>query len=163
MALALSLGEVRQGSSPARGLHDRGPDFGEEKRDKCGAPGARSTGAGHDRVVGDKMMAMIWNNPILNPKLTENPRWPSIESISRELLSINEVIESEEIDEDIDVRLQVLPNGDWKIWWGDPQYDTDHRGYWGAGSIPGGGRRFNATETARDLIEQAKEDFAMSH
>lgn len=92
-------------------------------------------------------------------------RWPNIQDVAAELRSINSEV-SEEIDEEtgepygIEVRLQVLPNGDWQVWWGDPQYDTDHRGYWGASQVPGSGRRFNSKEIARDLIEEAKDMYA---
>lgn len=97
-------------------------------------------------------------------------KFPSIKDVAAELRAINE--EEFEIDpieekygegqDSIDVRLQVLPNGHWQVNWGDPQYDTDHRGYWGASSVPGNGRRFNAREVAEDLIEEAKDQAAQS-
>lgn len=61
---------------------------------------------------------------------------------------------------ELDVRLQVVPGEGWTLWSGDSQYDTDHRGFWGSGSVPGRGHRFNSEELAADLIDQAKEQQA---
>lgn len=87
-------------------------------------------------------------------------RFPSIASVASELRGINANVECTD-DEWCDVRLQVWPDGEWAVRWGDPQYDNDHRGYWGCSSIPGvvagKERRFNSAEVARDLIEQAKD------
>lgn len=55
----------------------------------------------------------------------------------------------------MDVRLQVRENGRWQINCGLSDYDQDHRGFWGASSIPFA--RSNLTDIAKDLIEQAKE------
>lgn len=87
-------------------------------------------------------------------------QWPTIDDVAEELRLINLNTEAED-EEGIDVRLQVYEDGAWAIRVGDPSYDTDHRGYWGASGVPGvlGGipGRFNAREVARDLIEQAKD------
>lgn len=56
----------------------------------------------------------------------------------------------------IDVRLQCVDGG-WAVHEGDPCYDTDHRGFWGAGSLS---PRTNVRVLARDLIEEAKDDAA---
>lgn len=88
-------------------------------------------------------------------------RFPSIESVAKELRGINANVEGE-----CDVRLQVYPDGQWIVRYGLSDYDQDHRGYWGASSVPGCGgrdcqpRRFNARDVARDLIEQAKDQRA---
>jgi hypothetical protein len=52
-----------------------------------------------------------------------------------------------------DVRLQVLPSG-WRVWTGDAQYDTDHRGVWGAGEVD---RTTNCRALARALLDEARE------
>jgi len=88
-------------------------------------------------------------------------RWPSIKDVAAELRVLNET-EAEEVDEEgelygVDARLQVLPNGSWQLWWGSPDFDTDHRGYWGATTLPGNNQKFDSTGAARDLIDQAKE------
>jgi hypothetical protein len=91
-------------------------------------------------------------------------RFPKISEVAQELRSVNEM-ESHPDEEGnywIDVRLQVYSDGDWAVRWGDSSYDQDHRGYWGASSVPGGGRRFNSTDLARDLIDQAKDQHAMT-
>lgn len=88
-------------------------------------------------------------------------KFPSIETVSAELRAINANVEGE-----CDVRLQVYPDGQWAVRSGLSDYDQDHRGFWGASTVPGvGGRRnrpqrFNSTDMARDLIAQAKDDYA---
>lgn len=93
-------------------------------------------------------------------------RFPSIAAVARELRAVNaETYDTAGVAEDeqsIDVRLQVYPDGTWAIRWGDSSYDLDHRGYWGASSVPGNGRRFRSEEVARDLIEQARDHHAQS-
>lgn len=49
----------------------------------------------------------------------------------------------------LDVRLQLV-DGDWTIWSGDNQYDTDHRGAWGFGVI-----RPDTTEAGYLMIAKA--------
>ena len=56
-----------------------------------------------------------------------------------------------------DVRLRVH-DGSWYVYTGSSDYDQDHRGAWGASSLSYG--RQNLTDLARDLIEQAKDDYA---
>ena len=60
-----------------------------------------------------------------------------------------------------DVRLQVLENGDWAVHVCSPDYDQDHRGYWGASCISYD--RQNLTELARDLIDQCADALAMDN
>jgi hypothetical protein len=88
-------------------------------------------------------------------------RFPKIDDVAAELRDINKYdLEPEDADEGIDVRLQVYPDGQWAVRWGLSDYDQDHRGYWGASSVPGNNRRFNSKDIARDLIDQAKDAFA---
>jgi hypothetical protein len=86
-------------------------------------------------------------------------RFPSIESVAKELQNISANVEGE-----CDVRLQVYEDGQWAVRWGASDYDTDHNGFWGASSVPGvvAGvvKRFNSRDVARDLIEQAREQYA---
>lgn len=56
-----------------------------------------------------------------------------------------------------EARLQIH-EGTWAFHTGDPQFDQDHRGAWGAASVPRGCSRREAREIARDLIEQAEDD-----
>jgi hypothetical protein len=89
-------------------------------------------------------------------------KFPKISSVARELRDAKAYIEAPASDEEagwMDVRLQVMEDGSWGIHTGDASYDLDHRGHWGASSLS---RRSNCTEVARDLIEQARESYAMS-
>lgn len=92
-------------------------------------------------------------------------RFPKIDEVAAELRNINKMQLPDDADDDgegggIDVRLQVYPDGDWAVRWGDSSYDQDHRGYWGSSSVPGDNRRFDSKTFARDLIDQAKEHYA---
>jgi hypothetical protein len=88
-------------------------------------------------------------------------RFPKIDDVATELRAINKQQSAPDGDDGgIDVRLQVYPDGDWAVRWGSSDYDQDHRGYWGASSVPGDNRRFDSKDLARDLIDQAKEHFA---
>lgn len=86
-------------------------------------------------------------------------RFPTIKQVARELRDINAWVEGS-----CDVRLQVYPDGSWAIRSGLSDYDQDHRGFWGASSVPGceNGRkhRFNSVDLARDLLEQAQDQYA---
>ncbi len=72
---------------------------------------------------------------------------------------IDPCIDDEDSPGYTDVRLQVH-NGSWYYHTGDSSYDQDHRGFWGASSISRGCSWSEARYVARDLIEQAAEDFA---
>ena len=56
-----------------------------------------------------------------------------------------------------DIRLQVVDES-WAVHHGDPGYDLDHRGFWGAGWLPSTG---GVSDIARDLIEQVRDEAAM--
>lgn len=58
-----------------------------------------------------------------------------------------------------DVRLRVHDGG-WYLYTGSSDYDQDHRGFWGSGSLPY--HRTNLTSLAEELIEQAREQEACS-
>ena len=60
----------------------------------------------------------------------------------------------------IDVRLRYFA-GTCGVYSGDSQYDTDHRGHWGASSVPAGLTREEAVIIARDLLTQVLESDAM--
>jgi hypothetical protein len=86
-------------------------------------------------------------------------KFPSIRTVAAVLRLVNREPSTTEpgVEESfLDVRLQVYEDGSWSLRHGDPQYDLDHRGFWGAGSVPGDGRRFSSEDIARELIEQAK-------
>ena len=84
-------------------------------------------------------------------------KFPTIQHVASELRDINRTVEDE-----CDVRLQVYEDGDWAVRYGLSDYDQDHRGYWGCSSVPGNSKRFKSLDVARDLLDQAKDQEAMS-
>jgi hypothetical protein len=67
-------------------------------------------------------------------------------------------------DDDGDVRFRVWDYRErvgppvewaWEVKTGSPDYDQDHRGHWGTGSVSPGLSKRAAREVARDLIEEA--------
>ncbi len=85
--------------------------------------------------------------------------FPTIKELAADLTHLKRAVDWSELHGDeryIDVRLQCV-DGAWSLHEGDPQYDTDHRGYWGAGSLS---PRTNCRELARELIEEAKDHAA---
>lgn len=84
--------------------------------------------------------------------------YPTITQLYKQLRAIKPRLWDHPHDGDpIDVRLQVVPGEGWALHDGDPQYDTDHRGYWGYGTID---PRTNCRELAKDLIEQCRDHAA---
>ena len=61
-------------------------------------------------------------------------------------------IEEEEGTPYLDIRLRYF-EGDVSILYGDSQYDTDHRGYWGDGTMLLGMTRDDLKTLANELIE----------
>jgi hypothetical protein len=85
-------------------------------------------------------------------------RFPSIKQVAAELAGIKRFFGADiDSEEGLDVRLRVQDDGSWSILFGDASYDQDHRGYWGSSSIDG---RSNCREVAKDLIKEAKDDYA---
>lgn len=56
--------------------------------------------------------------------------------------------------DEMEVRLQVDPDGGSCVHAGDSQYDTDHRGFWGYGFLT---LSTNCTELAKEMVEEARE------
>jgi hypothetical protein len=91
-----------------------------------------------------------------NPQTKEDAmKFPSVKLLAACLKDINK-----QLDDECEIRLQVYPSGDWAVRVGDPCYDLDHHGFWGAGMLDGGD--FDALAEARELVEQAKDQEAMS-
>lgn len=89
---------------------------------------------------------------------------PTVDEVASYLLAIWDQVESE----DVDVRLQVV-DGTWYLHSGDASYDQDHRGFWGAGSLPGKAERSALTPRDRatmarmwasDLVDEVREEVA---
>jgi len=60
----------------------------------------------------------------------------------------------------IDVRLQVYPSGDWHVRVGDPGWDLDHEGAWGASCVSSEDTDDDLAATARDLLDQVADALA---
>ena len=58
----------------------------------------------------------------------------------------------------IDVRLQVLPSGDYSHRFGLGCYDDDHRGYWGSASVGPDDDETTLIEMARDMVAQVLDE-----
>lgn len=82
-------------------------------------------------------------------------KWPTLQEIEGELVSIKKGLEK---GQEIEVRLQVLEEGTWQLNEGDPQYDTDHRGFWGSATLT---PKSSCRSIARDLLAEAKESEAV--
>jgi hypothetical protein len=81
---------------------------------------------------------------------------PSIKAVARELSELKRSTLAVDVPE-CEVRLQVSADGVWRLHCGDPCYDTDHRGCWGAGVV---GRTTNCRELAKELIDEVAEQAA---
>ena len=87
-----------------------------------------------------------------------------LEDLNQMLREERAYAKKEGLDE-IDVRLQVRRWGsdlDWDLHSGGADYDTDHRGDWGSGSVGPDDTDAELAELARDLIAQAREQHAQS-
>lgn len=98
-------------------------------------------------------------------KSKQFPAINAVASVLREKAAHIEWGHSKDEDAFCDVRLQIMhdpANPRVMTWWqihiGPSDYDVDHRGSWGASSIPKGS--FNSRALAADLIEQAKDQVA---
>lgn len=84
-------------------------------------------------------------------------RFPSVRDIAAHLVAYKRQLDLSDCPPDeryVDVRLVVRPEdhpGCWDILVGDPSYDQDHRGFWGASSLSPSS---NCRELARELIDQ---------
>jgi hypothetical protein len=85
-------------------------------------------------------------------------RLPKINEVFSDLRQARSEISSV-TREYVDVRLQVEDDGSWRVHVGDPSYDTDHRGYWGAATISPGDSDGELRDTARGLIAEVKSSY----
>jgi hypothetical protein len=99
-----------------------------------------------------------------NETMTE---FPTKEEVAREIRALAKRLAADGIQSRgeglIDLRLQVYPDGHWALRWGPPDYDPDHRGWWGASFLPPpSAPMLDFRATAAELLEQAMEQAAMS-
>jgi hypothetical protein len=85
---------------------------------------------------------------------------PTIREVLGDLVAVRDEIRGYGDVDETDVRLQVH-GGSWSLHSGDAQYDTDHRGYWGAGSVSKDDSQASLRTTAKELIAEVEEDYAM--
>lgn len=100
-------------------------------------------------------------------------KWPAVEDVQGALKNVRDGMEAGDLT---DVRLQVygpehadewpaldgrkpLP---WAIRTGMSDYDTDHRGYWGASSVDSIDSDVWLMTTAEELLDQAKDHAAQN-
>jgi len=77
---------------------------------------------------------------------------------SKEYLILTYTGEVDTENHGIEVRLQVVDDT-YHVLSGDPQYDTDHRGFWGCAFIPVVRTEQKLKEIARELIDDACEHY----
>ena len=96
-------------------------------------------------------------------------KFPSIAAVTTALRAVRDELKSEMsfsgTEESVDVRLQVQ-EAEWGTAGaghvGSSDYDLDHRGFWGAASVDGRQSLALLRWAARDLIQQARDQEAMS-
>lgn len=66
---------------------------------------------------------------------------------------------------DVRISLHVDDDGDvtWAGCWGDPQYDNDHRGFWGSGCLSSKDNAEDIESLARELMDQALDHYFEMH
>lgn len=96
---------------------------------------------------------------------------PSVNDVFRSLCHIHDSLDWPILDKaaafvgeecaTIEVRLQVVSEHDWAVHHGDPSYDQDHHGHWGASAISKESDETFLRATAEELLDQVKEDIAL--
>jgi hypothetical protein len=84
---------------------------------------------------------------------------PTVHELVSELVAIHANVEWGDYDgEDfsVDVRLQCV-DGAWYVHTGDPQYDMDHRGCWGVGTIGEDDGPAELAELAESMIDELED------
>lgn len=79
---------------------------------------------------------------------------PKLQVVTRELKEIQDIVKSDDLNE-VDVRLNVHTRG-WCVMYGDPGFDQDHSGYWGASTINTGMTQEELQLVANDLLDQVE-------
>lgn len=84
---------------------------------------------------------------------------PTQAQIARALSRVRTELRRGEIDE-TDVRLRVHEGSFWLLF-GASDYDTDHRGHWGASSVRANSDKECLKSVARELLDQVAEAWAL--
>lgn len=103
------------------------------------------------------------------PRATDDPHMNLVAGVYAALLVSQKAMHQTMTREDLEdinegeagweVRFQLIAIGDWKLWDGAPDYDTDHRGSWGSGHLGWDDSRTTIRALAEDMVSQAEEDF----
>ena len=107
--------------------------------------------------------ATVWDPGDAAPGAPVPPDAADVAQVLRDLAAgyVTEGVapDGRRIDVRIDVRLQVLDDGTWQVHHGDPGWDPDHRGYWGADIIDAlditGGHLLAVAEGLVDQVAEA--------
>ena len=94
---------------------------------------------------------------------TKKTKMPSAAAVARELRGLQKYMLTNDGPDAsclMEVRLQVHESGSWELHSGDPGYDTDHHGYWGASEIDTDCEPAQLRNIAEDLVEQAADHVA---
>lgn len=78
----------------------------------------------------------------------------SVDQVVEELKAILKLLTEQSREDEIDVRLRVRRTS-FEVKFGDPGYDSEHSGYWGASVIQRGDTEEDLTRHAEAMIEQA--------
>jgi hypothetical protein len=95
---------------------------------------------------------------------------PSVDEVAIALRDIRDFLDPSDFPEETsdeeatncEVRLQVWPDGEWKVRWGLSDYDQDHRGYWGASAISPTDSDKAIYDTAIDLLIEVEDAIAQA-
>jgi hypothetical protein len=85
---------------------------------------------------------------------------PTVQEVKDALWSI--YLDLPDEDEGIEVRLQYIPGEGWEVHSGPPDYDLNHKGFWGSGWIEGSCMEY-LEEVAQDLLAQVEDMEAETH
>ena len=108
-------------------------------------------------------MRKIFNVPVTIKNISESLKaihqgFMDADFDSEEYLRSTYTGEVDTEDRGIEIRLQVV-DGSYHVLSGDPQYDTDHRGFWGSAYIPVRTTKQESKDTARELIDSVWEPY----
>ena len=114
-------------------------------------------------IQGDHKMRKIFNVRITIKDITEalqtiHQGFMDADFDSEEYLRSTYTGEVDTEDRGIEIRLQVV-DGSYHVLSGDPQYDTDHRGFWGCAFLPIRPTTQDLKDTAKELIDNTYENY----
>lgn len=94
-------------------------------------------------------------------KIKEADCWPNVGQVLEEIRYVRNLatMEGNDVDVRLQVRIGVYDDGEygccWDVHFGSAQYDTDHRGFWGASSVPPNAGSALVLNIATDILKEA--------